>query len=211
MPEHLKDGLVEHFSLLAMSHKRQQEEIQAYQKEIKTHQEEMKAMERRQEGEMKAIRGEVDELKKQTEHLRLNNMRIFPIDFRVKNPDRCTVDTPGSSTPFYSHSQGYKLRIDFFNKPWFGYFIRCYVMRGDFDHLLKWPLKAEMKLALLNQQRGSDYELHMKLDSSYSKPLGNEADAVKCGSQSLNLVSVFNLDPYLRNGYLHIRIVSVQF
>ena len=71
MPDHLKDGLVAHFLLLAVSHKRQQDEIQAYQNEIKVHQKEMKALERRQEEEMKMMRGEIDELKKQTEHLRL--------------------------------------------------------------------------------------------------------------------------------------------
>ena len=52
MPDHLKDGLVAHFSLLAVSHKRQQEE-------------------------MKVMRGEIDELKKQAEQLR-SNRQIFP-------------------------------------------------------------------------------------------------------------------------------------
>jgi flagellar motility protein MotE (MotC chaperone) len=54
---HLKDELVAHFSLLAVSHKRQQEEIQAYQ-------EEMKALEKRKEEEMKTMRGEIEKLKK---------------------------------------------------------------------------------------------------------------------------------------------------
>ena len=35
MPDHLKDGLVAHFSLLAVSHKQQQEEIQALIKQVK--------------------------------------------------------------------------------------------------------------------------------------------------------------------------------
>jgi membrane protein insertase Oxa1/YidC/SpoIIIJ len=65
MPDHLKDGLVTHFSLLAVSHKRQQAEIQAYQTEIK-------ALNKIYQEEIKTIRGEVDELKKQTEHMRLN-------------------------------------------------------------------------------------------------------------------------------------------
>jgi flagellar biosynthesis GTPase FlhF len=265
MPDHLKDGLVAHVTLLAESHKRQQEEIQAYQEEIKIlnkihreeikalerrqeekfkdlerrKEEEMKALERRQEEEMKALerrqeekfkhlerrkeeemkasekkqeeemktmRGELDKLKQQTEYLKLN-MRIFPIDFRVENPDRCKVINPWLSTPFYSHSQGYKLQIIFFNQPWFS--IHCYLMRGEFDGLLKWPLKAEMKLALLNQQaRGHDYEFNIKLECS--KPLGDEAlNAMKCGS--CTLLGSIDLDPYLRSGCLHIRVVSIQF
>ena len=52
--------------------------------------------------------GEIDKLKMQTEQLRLN-MQTFPIDFVVKNPRKYTFLNPWSSTPFYSHSQGYKL------------------------------------------------------------------------------------------------------
>ena len=105
MPDHLKDGLVAHFSLLAVnysllaeSHKRQQDEIEALNKTY--YQEEIKALKGRQEEEIKTMKGEIDKLKKQTEYLRLN-MPIFPMDFIVKNPDSW------SSTPFYSHNQGY--------------------------------------------------------------------------------------------------------
>ena len=153
MPEHLKDGLVAHFSLLAVSHKRQQEEIQVYQKVIETHQEEVRALERRyreeiealerrQNEEIKIIRGEIDELKKQTEQLQ-SNMQIIPIDFRVKNPMKYTMSQPWSSPSFYSHNQGYKLRIDFIPDSLLGlFFIRC--------KLIQWPLKAVMKLTLVN-------------------------------------------------------------
>jgi hypothetical protein len=64
------------------------------------------------------------------------------------------------------HSQGYKLQIGFYNRGLYqigGFFIRCYLMRGDFDGLLKWLLQAKMKLTLLNQQpqgRRHDYELN---------------------------------------------------
>jgi ATP-dependent Clp protease ATP-binding subunit ClpA len=207
MPDHLKDGLVAHFSLLAMSHKRQQEEIQAYQREIKAYQEEMKALERRQEEEMKTMRGEIDQLKKQSEPWR-SNMQIIPIDFRVETPRRYTSINPWSSTPFYSHTQGYKLQINFYNKPmWDISFIYCSLMRGDFDVFLDWPLKAVMKLALLNEQpQGKDYEFSIELKCS--KPLGDKSDAVECGSHSLGSIT---LDPYLRSGCVHIRIVSIQF
>jgi short subunit dehydrogenase-like uncharacterized protein len=107
MPEHLKDGLIAHFSLLAVSHKRLTESH-------KTHQEEMKALERRQEEEMKTMRGKINKLKKQTEHLISNVRMIFPIDFRVENAQKCMVTNPWSSIPFYSQSQGYKLQTIFY-------------------------------------------------------------------------------------------------
>ena len=210
MPDHLKDGLVAHFSLLAVSHsqlaeshsllaeshKQQREEMQVYQKKII-------ALERRQEEELKTMRGEIDKLKKQTEHLKLDMQMIVPIDFRVDNPDRCTVDNPWSSPPFYSHSQGYKLRINFSQSL---FDILCYVMRGEFDGLLKWPLKAMMKVALLNQRpQGRDHEFSIELKCS--KPLRDGATAVMCG----RYVSLVRLDPYIRSRCLQIRIISVQF
>ena len=73
----------------------------------------------------------------------------------------------------------------------------------DFDGLLKWPLKAVMKLALVNQQQGRDDELNIEL--TCSKPLQN---AVKCGGCSLGSI---NLAPYISSESLHIRIVGIQF
>ena len=75
-------------------------------------------------------------------------------------------------------------------------------MQGEFDGLLKWPLKAVMKLALLNLQlQGADYKLNIVLN--YSKCLGDGAGAVECGSCTTGPI---NLVPYLLNGCLHIRI-----
>jgi hypothetical protein len=204
IPDHLKDGLVAHISLLAVSysqlaesHKRQQVEIQAYQKEIK-------ALHKAHQEETETIRGEVDKLKKQTEHLRLN-MQIFPIDFRVENPGRYTVNNPWSSTPFYSHSQGYKLQISF-NTLWSISVLHCHLTQGDFDGLLKWPIKAVMKLALVNQQQGRDYEFNIEL--TCNKPLQDKAVPVTCSSASLGSM---NLVPYISSECLHIRIVAIQF
>ena len=205
MPDHLKDGLVAHFSLLAVSHKRQQEEIQAYQNAIKIQQEEIKALERSQK-EIRTIKEEVNKLKKQTEQLRLNVRMIFPIDFTVENPTKHVSGNQWSSIPFYSHNQGYKLRISFLiNQPWIH--VNCYLLRGEFDGLLKWPLKAVMKVALVNQQpQGVDYKFNIEL--KHSKPLGDEVDAVECG---YHISCVVSLDSYIHSRCLHIGIISVQF
>lgn len=52
MPDHLKDHLIEHFSLLAVSHKRQQDKIEALEQEHQV--------------EIKALGEEIDKLKVQT-------------------------------------------------------------------------------------------------------------------------------------------------
>ena len=128
----------------------------------------------------------------------------------MENPKKFTNFNPWSSTPFYSHNQGYRLRIDFFHDPCTvsigAFIIYCRVIRGEFDNLLKWPLKAVMKVALVNQQpRGRDDEFNIQLKGS--KPLG-DISIVNCGSYSFGSTK---LDPYIRSGCFHIRIVSIQF
>ena len=127
MPDHLKDGLATHLSLLAVSHKKQQNEIKALNKK---HQECIEALEKRQREEMKALTEEVNELKKQTKKLRLHT-QIVPVDFVVENADQCRLLSPWFSTPFYSHSQGYKLRFYFYK--FIIYKISCHLMQGEFD------------------------------------------------------------------------------
>ena len=156
MPDHLKDGLITHFSLLAVSHKQQQDEIKA----LKKHQEDLKSLEKRQQEETKASDEEVDELKMQTKQLRLH-ARIVPVDFVVENPHQYHIIW--SSTPFYSHSQGYKLRIDINQELFFEYFfVRAYLMQGEFDDNLKWPLDAVVIIYVLSQQ-SKDLERKIEL------------------------------------------------
>ena len=79
-------------------------------------------------------------------------------------------------------------------------------MQGNYDRLLKWPLKAEMKLVLLNQQQqGDNREFNIGLN--YGKPLLDGTSSVECG----NVVIGASLGPYLRDGDVRIRIVSIEF
>ena len=76
-------------------------------------------------------------------------------------------------------------------------------MRGNCDRLLKWPLEAEMKLVVLNQQQHShDHELNIGLN--YGTPLIDGTVSVECGKCA-------SLGSYPHNGDLHIRIVSIEF
>ena len=74
MPDHLKEGLAARISLLAVSHKQQQDEF--------------KTLKKKHEEEIKALNEQVNELKMQTEQSRLNTMMksIIPVEFVVKNP-----------------------------------------------------------------------------------------------------------------------------
>ena len=185
MSDHLKDDLVTHISLLVVSHKKQQDKIKAHQEEIR------------------ALTEEVNELKKQ---LRLHTHNTVPIDFVVTNADQCHVFSKWTSAPFYSHSQGYKLRLSFY-KALTAYRISCDLMQGEYDSILKWPLKAVMKLTLHQQLQGEDRELSIEL--SCKKRVGDGVDiSENCGFRRLG----FDLSPYLiPNNCLQIKIVSIQF
>ena len=57
------------------------------------------------------------------------------------------------SDPFYSHRNGYKmrLRVEFYNSRLYLY---LQILRGEFDNILQWPFWHEVKLDLMNQETG---------------------------------------------------------
>jgi len=69
------------------------------------------------------------------------------------------TETKICSEPFYSHKNGYKIRLEL-NPDGFGggkgthltLFI-C-IMRGEFDNILQWPFRHGVKLELMNQETG---------------------------------------------------------
>ena len=189
MPEHLKDGLVAHFSLLAVSHKQQQESL------------------KKQEDEIKALTKEVKELRTQTKQLKLHT-QIVPVDFVVENLHKYRILDQWSSVPFYTHCQGYKLHLALFflsiSSPFL--IIRCDLMQGEFDCILKWPLKAVMKFKLLHQQeQGDNYESSIEL--KYSDRL-KDKESADCGAVKIRRTII---DRYTHNSCLHIKIVGVHF
>ena len=84
----------------------------------------------------------------------------------VKMPDFITKmenSVDWYSDPFYSHHQGYKMRLNVVPAGWNtskGRYmsVYLYIMDGPFDHLLRWPLKGRFRVMVLNQI--SDHENH---------------------------------------------------
>ena len=76
-------------------------------------------------------------------------------------------------------------------------------MPGDFDSLLKWPLKAVMKFELHQQ---SKYENHgiLGMELNQKKRVEHKGMTIGCGSTMLYY-------PFSSKHSLHIRIVGVQF
>ena len=93
----------------------------------------------------------------QTEQLR-RHTQLVPVGFVVENADAYYY-TGWCSAPFYSHSQGYKLCLYFYE-----YTFRCYLMPGEFDNILNWPLKGVLKLFLLYHQLQDGHEFCIELN-----------------------------------------------
>ena len=57
------------------------------------------------------------------------------------------------SAPFYSHQSGYKLklRLKFYPPPHNDVGVFFYLMKGEYDDELPWPVEAKVTLKLLNQ------------------------------------------------------------
>ena len=187
--DHLKDDIVTHFSLLAENQRKQQAEI--------------KEINKRQQDEIKGLTEEVDKLKLKIRQLKLHTL-IVPVDLMVEKPQQFLTSLfEWSSMPFYSHSQGYKLRIGICYDVWTGrYFIRTYLMQGEFDDLLKWPLNAIITIHVLTQG-SKDLERRIKLHNKNRVKIGGSE--VYCETDITK-----NLTPYMCNNCLHIRISSVR-
>ena len=69
------------------------------------------------------------------------------------------IDTIIYSDPFYSHRNGYKMRLrlcpDGYGKDK-GTNLSLYIciMQGEFDNILQWPFRHDLKLELMNQETG---------------------------------------------------------
>jgi len=65
------------------------------------------------------------------------------------------IDKSIYSAPFYSHRNGYKMRLLVeFNFSLFGSRFSLYlqILRGEFDNILLWPFRHEVKFDLMNQE-----------------------------------------------------------
>ena len=183
MPGHIKDSLVAHLSLLAVNHKKLQEEFVSQIKQ--------------QQDEIEALKEEVHQLR---EH-----MVSFPIYFFVKNPHQYDITSPWSSKHFYSHGGGYKLSITFYDHPFCGYLFQSFLTQGEYDSQLMWPMKAQIFM-LIQHIRGEDliFKISVKCDTPVTG-----GRSLYCGQWSSGKLR--DMNGYLHDNCLCVRITSIQF
>ena len=172
MQDHLRDGLVTHFSLLALRYKQQQDEI-------------------------KLLKEDLNKLKSHV------SISIAPVEFTVDDPFQYTYNKPWISPHFYTHFSGYKLCIHIFRQQLMNEFYVCpCLMQGEFDSLLDWPLRAVVKIQLLDvKERGADIKLRFNIENGRRVLHSNESEICRPAS-----ISYDNLTKCLDNYYLYILI-----
>ena len=180
--------------------------------------------------ESELLKQEVAELRRQLDQDRAKLQqytRVFPVELMMTNFEEMKrSDRQWYSPPFCTHPQGYKmcLTVDANgNGDGEGTHVSvfAYLMRGEFDDLLKWPFRGHVVIQLCNQ-------LQDKYHCGYTIDFSETTDA-KCisrvtagdravsgwGWPTLIPHDDLNFNPtnncqYLKNDCLHLQIVAVE-
>ncbi len=141
MPEHQRENLLTHISLLATSHAKQQAEITRLKAEgtiVK---------------QMLTVTSEP-----------LGAPVLVMTDFQQHKRD----DDQWNSPPVYTHHQGYKICLRVFaNGIIIGegthVTVSVFFMRGEFDDSLKWPFRGVISYQLLDQVNANNHKTYTHL------------------------------------------------
>ena len=243
MPEHLRENLLTHISLLATSHTKQQVEIIKQQSEITRLQADIVD----QQAQVASLAAEKTSLRTVKLELRCDQLKdentrlkkeVATLSQELKNkvqsntvlglPTVCIANFKQHqndsdtwySSPVYTHQMGYKLclRVD---ANGYGSGKGLYVsvgvslMRGEFDHFLKWPFRGVISLRLLDRLTGRDHVTHdLVCDEKLEGKVGNrvtKGEISKNCITSPNFITHTKLEPkYLVDNSLCFQIVKVE-
>ena len=159
IPEHLRENLITHISLLATSHAKQQAKIIEHQTEITKQKDEIS----KQQTQIAQLRSRNEKLEAEVTNVPHTIKTLGPpvlimTNFRQHKRDGDKWYSP----PVYTHHQGYKicLRVDANgNGLGKGTHVSVYTcfMRGEFDDSLKWPFHGVIVFELLDQLQGNNH------------------------------------------------------
>jgi TNF receptor-associated factor 4 len=174
------------------------------------------------EGEVikfKRLKGEVERLKLEQSsfhsHLKVAPVNLFLTEFTSKRKNNQTW----KSSPFYTHPHGYKMCLEIYaygNGDGEGTHVSVfvYLMRGEFDFLLKWPFVGGVIVRLLSQ---NDTKRYLQTEIRFNKKQGSGKQVTDANMASSSnalgrhqFISHAELAPnYLKNDTLFFEILSV--
>ena len=213
-PDHLKDNLAMHFSMLAISHRKQQNEIVELRRQ---HEYEVKELKERLHEKVNKLQGEIIKLKSQ--------VSTIPVHFMVQGVSQYDMISRSNmkkwvSPHFYSHWNGYKLRLHVYGRhesldlkgfasvsvPCITF--NCYLLPGENDVQLKWPLRGTIKIEIPGPPENPSRSL-IPAKNCYvtvqSKQSVQEEDGEVCGKVCIRLRDITK---YFDNDCLNIQVVS---
>ena len=118
---------------------------------------EIEALEQENEALRRCLKEQTKEMDQKLEPV----LPSLPVEFTMNDFDRYKKNKRAwYSPPFYTHPQGYKLSLKVIpnirGDPTAMY-VGAFLMRGEFDHLLKWPFEGSIALEMLNQLEDSEH------------------------------------------------------
>ncbi len=157
MPKHLRENLLTHISLLATSHAKQQDEITRHKVQIA----ELTKLTADQQNQIVSLHTENKSLRSVDPEIEIAREITVPVETSeivtlTNFQQQKDEDTVWFSPPL---SQGYKICFAVYpNGDGAGknthISVYSYLMPGEFDDTLTWPIRGEIRYQLLNQEDG---------------------------------------------------------
>ncbi len=154
---------------LAASSKSFSEQVARLTSELSENKQKIAALERENEALKQRLTEETDELKqcltKETDELDQKLQSVLPslpvkftmTDFNWHRERKIAWYSP----PFYTFLRGYKMFLkvvpDLHSRGDLGMLVCACLMRGEFDHLLKWPFEGSITFEILNQLEDGEH------------------------------------------------------
>ena len=224
LPEHLRENLITHMSLLAASHTKQQKEIASLVSENNSYQSKQLSMEQtieelREENEQLKTKAVMLSLK--LDHISTPRMSIPlapPVLIMSNFQQHKRRKVIWLSPPIYTHYKGYKvcLRVHASghgNDSHISVFL--HFMKGEFDESLKWPFRGAIYFQVLDQVDGSSNIKHTFLyndkthDSACSRVTNGEMSL--SGRGESKLIAHSQLEPtYLKHDTLLFQMDKIE-
>ena len=157
----------------------------------------------------------------------LSEPGVLSTEFTVTNFEQHkTEHDDWYSPPFYTHPRGYKMCLSV-NANGDGdgegthVSVSAYLMRGEFDDLLKWPFQGRVVLQLCNQLEDRRHRGHTISFSetenlrAISRVTNGERAETGWGTSTLIAHKDLNFNPanncqYLKHDHLHFRVITVE-
>ena len=204
MPAHLAENMMVHMSLMAVQNRK---EIAKLKDELTVSAQKIEAL----EGENEALKRSLAQTQIEIERKLEPVLPSLPVEFTMTNFEWYKRNKEiWYSPPFYTHPRGYKICLmvnpNIADRGCIA--VGTCMMRGEFDHLLKWPFEHSVAFEIVNQlQDSGHYKIPVSLFGTQKACRVTDGERAKEGSCGVLSYDKLNCDSanhchYLKNDCL---------